>query len=360
MALTIDQRKRLLEALNDVFTAKDAVEDLAQGARDRTLAQISLADNLPAILGAMVDAAREEGWLGRLLDEAVVLRPNSEELAQLRDELREEIIAERMDHFAACRLLGHNYMVDRAPLRLKLQHLAAREEGIHILKVRGPSKSGKSHTFQLIRYLADRVGGFKMVFVDLAELSSAVGRDLLPEDLGEEIVFQMKLEGQMPVRQNELDSRWVRRFVAWLTGELQNGDGGYWIVLDSFGNTLVPDGVYELVRRLAEQIETNLSQMRLVLLGFDRDLPDRVLGGLEEEDLTAAARIGQDQLLDFFSRMYQERRLRRAADFAAADVAGSVSTVMQKVAFDRDDYLLQLGKAVMEEGRRIWSLGGGS
>lgn len=360
MGLTADQRKRLLEALNDVFTSKDAVEELAQGARDRTLAQISLADNLPAILSAMVDAARDEGWLGRLLDEAVALRPNSDELAQLRDELREEVIAERMDHFAACRLLGHNYMVDRAPLRAKLQHLAAREEGIHILKVRGPSKSGKSHTFQLIRYLSDRVGGFRMVFVDLAELASAVGRDLLPEDLGEEIVFQMKLQGQMPVRQNELDSRWVRRFVAWLTGELQNRDEVYWIVLDSFGNTLVPDGVYELVRRLAEQIETNLSQIRLVLLGFERDLPDRVLGGLEEEDLTAAARIGQDQLLDFFSRMYQERRLRRAADFAAEDVAGSVSTVMQRVAFDRDDYLLQLGRAVMEEGRRIWTLGGGS
>jgi hypothetical protein len=218
----------------------------------------------------------------------------------------------------------------------------------------------KSHTFQLIRYLADQVGGFNMVFVDLAEAASIAGRDLLPEDLGEEIVFQMKLQGQMPVRQNELDSRWVRRFIAWLTGELQGRNEVYWIVLDSFGKTLVPDGVYELVRRLAEQIETNLGQVRLILLGFDRDLPDRVLGGLEEEDLAAAMRIGQDELLGFFSRMYQERKQRRAADFAPADVAGSVSTVMQKVAFDRDDYLLQLGRAVIEEGRRIWSLGGGA
>jgi len=360
MSLTEDQRTRLLAALNDVFTAKDAVEDLAQGAANRTLAQISLAENLPAILSAMVGKAQDEGWLGRLLEEAVALRPAAADLAQLRAELNEAVIAERMDHFAACRLLGHNYMVDRGPLRAKLQHLAASEEGIHILKVQGPSKSGKSHTFQLIRYLAERVGGFKMIFVDLAELSSAVGRDLLPEDLGEEIVLQMNLSGVMPARQNELDSRWVRRFVAWLTGELQGRDDFYWIVLDSFTNTLVPAGVYELIQRLAEQVEANLSQVRLILLGYDRDLPDRVLGGLEEDDLTAVGHIGQDELLRFYTQMYQERKLRRGVDFEVVDVAGSVSTVMQKVAFERDDYLLQLGKVIIEEGRRIWSLGGGT
>jgi hypothetical protein len=63
MALTIDQRKRLLEALNDVFTSKDVVEDLAQGATNRTLAQISLADNLPAILRRQVDGQEmNDGW----------------------------------------------------------------------------------------------------------------------------------------------------------------------------------------------------------------------------------------------------------------------------------------------------------
>ena len=93
MGLTADQRTRLLAALNDVFTTTDAVEDLAQGAANRTLAQISLAENLPAILSVMVGKAQDEGWLGRLLEEAVVLRPNAADLAQLHDELREVVIA---------------------------------------------------------------------------------------------------------------------------------------------------------------------------------------------------------------------------------------------------------------------------
>ena len=196
--------------------------------------------------------------------------------------------------------------------------------------------------------------------MDLAELSGAVGRDLLPEDLGEEIVLQMNLSGIMPARQNELDSRWARRFVAWLTGELQNRDEVYWIVLDSFTNTLVPAGVHELVQRLAEKVEENLGQVRLILLGYERELPDRVLGGLEEEDLSGLKQIDQADLVGFFTHMYQERKMRRAVDFAVVDVAGSVSSVMQKVAFDRDDYLLPLGKAIIEEGRRIWSLRGGT
>ena len=127
MALTIDQRKRLLEALNDVFTTKDAVEDLAQGATNRTLAQISLADNLPAILSDMVDRATDERWLGSLLDEAIALRPAAAALVQLRDELMDEVaVTERIDPFTACRLLGHNYMVDRAPLRAKREVLTVR------------------------------------------------------------------------------------------------------------------------------------------------------------------------------------------------------------------------------------------
>jgi hypothetical protein len=370
MALTAIQRQSLLDALTRFFTVEDQeIRILVQTVFDAPLDQLTPAlVTLKDKLERIVDAADNQRLVGRLLDEVARVRPGrAAEVEQMRADLIAVVAAERLNHFAAARLMGNNYMVDREPLRDKLKLLANPDEGIHILRVfdgkpDAPAtpvkkvKSGKSYSFQMIRYLENRLGGFQVIYVDLSQLAAPLNRALLPEDLAEDIIPRMGLRVEdMPARQNEQDSRWAQRFAAWLTGELRQRHEQYWIVLDNFSGTLVPAGVYDLIQKLAEEIETNLGQLRLVLLGYERELPDTVVGGLEEEDLAQAPRLGSDHLLRFFAGMYQERKLRRNVDFEPADVAASVSAVMQKVDFTQDDYLPQLGKAVIQEGRHIWS-----
>jgi len=373
MRLNPDQRARLLAALNDAFPTVASAEELALMATNKSLDQVALGADLSERIGVMIRRAEEEGWVARLLDQAILLRPEVAPLKALRVEFAALIVAERADHFAACRLLGNNFLVNRDSLRAGLHELADEESGIHIMAVQGPRGSGRTHSFQLVRYLAERIG-FKVVWLDMEErVRRAEAGKLEPEDLGRAIVDQMGgLDlTHWPERQGEQAARWNLRFCDWLTGLLKTSDCTCWIVLDSFDRVLLQEGVEDLVRLLAARIETNLSQLRLVLLGYQderlEELRPLVSGGLDEDMLTPQQRIGETDLLNFFIKLYEERLSRDGADLSSPQVrdkivtgaATSTQTVMQQVDFTNEQHLRQLGPAVGREGRRVWSEGAG-
>jgi hypothetical protein len=363
MKLEIDQRKRLLDELKDVYSTESDVKTLALMAFGVSLDQITLAPNLAAKLQDMVTRAEDENSLGKLLDAAIDIRPAAQPLIALRGELAAQIIAEREDHYKACWLLGDRVLLDRKPLREALKRVNDVQAGKHILVVHGPSLSGKSHSYQMIRYLQERRGGFKLVWVDMKTLvASAAGDELRPEELGQALVDQMNLSENMPPRSNEQDARWVQRFCNWLTGRLAGSSTLYWIVLDSFDKTLVPTGVHDLIRELAVRVESNLGQVRLILLGYKeqdkQDLPSEVFGGLEEETLGPIAEQELDhELIRFFSELYTRHKQQALADFTALDVANSVAQVKREVDFTSARYLILLSQSVIKESKRILSSG---
>lgn len=362
MKLQEDQRKRLLDALKDVFSTKEQVEELTLQAINRSVDQISLASDLSAVLLKIITTAEDEGWIGNLVDAAIALRPASQDMKTARAELDLIITNEREDHYAACWLIGDRVMVGRSTLRKALCRLSQPESGKHILVVQGLKPfSGKSHSLQLIRYLEERRGGFKLIWADLSRLAaSAEGGILLPQDLGQVLVNQMGLIG-MPARENEKDERWVQRFCDWLTGQLLVKQIDYWIVIDSFSKTLLPEGTHDLIRELALRIETNLGRLRLILLSYaDMDsLPSEVFGGLEEEPIPdPAQQINKTELLAFFGKLYEERKRLRNTDFEPQDIAISVANVLREVDPSNTRYLFLLSRAVIKEGSKLRANGG--
>jgi effector-associated domain 1 (EAD1)-containing protein len=361
MKLQEDQRTRLLKALKDVFSTKEQVEELTLQAINRSVDQISLASDLSAVLLKIITTAEDEGWIGNLVDAAIVLRPASQDLSTARAELNTIITAEREDHYAACWLLGDRVMVNRTMLRKALCRLSQPETGKHILVVQGPELSGKSHSLQLVRYLEERRGGFKLIWTDLFRLAAgAESRLVLPQDLGQALVDQIGLTG-MPARENEKDERWVQRFCDWLTGQLATKNIDYWIVIDSFSKTLLPEGTHGLIRELALRIETNLGRLRLILLSYtDTDnLPPEVFGGLEEEPILGPIQqIGKSELLAFFGKLYEERKRRQNTDFEPDDIAESVAKVLREVDPNNARFLSLLSRAIIKEGRQLRTAGG--
>jgi hypothetical protein len=309
----------------------------------------------------MVTIAEDQGWIGNLIDAASELRPAAHDLQTARAELDTIITAEREDHYAACWLLGDRVMVNRKMLRQALSRLGQPETGKHILVVQGPALSGKSHSLQLIRYLEERRGGFKLIWTDLARLAASTESGLvLPADLGQALADQIGLTG-MPAHENEKDERWVQRFCNWLTGQLTTRDTNYWIVLDSFNKIVLPEGTHGLIRELALRIETNLGKLRLILLSYtDTDnLPPEVFGGLEEEPvLGPIQQIGQPELLAFFAKLYEDRKRRMELDFTPADVATSAATVLPGVDTASTRFLILLSQAIIKEGTRLRTAGG--
>lgn len=363
MRLNSAQYKQLSTALNDVFGTEDDVKELARLAFDLTLDQLTLAANLLDKVNALIGKAEELNCLGRLLDAAIDLRPAAPPLKDVRAALQALLVSEREDHYKACWLLGERVLLDRKPLRDALRRVDDNQTGKHILVVQGPSLSGKSHSYQMIRYLQERRGGFKIIWVDMAKLvASAAGDELRPEELGQALADQMSIAESIPPRNSEQDARWVQRFCNWLTGRLAGGGTLYWIVLDSFDKTLIPTGVHDLIRELAVRVESNLGQVRLILLGYKeqdkQDLPAEVFGGLEEETLSPITGSALDQeLIHFFSELYTQRRQRSAQDFTPADIANSVAQVKRAVDSTSARYLVLLSQAVIQESRRILPAG---
>lgn len=369
MELTKNQRDRLQAALNDMCTNEEDVDDLTSRAFNQSVDQITTTNGgVPALLRDVVRAAeKRQSGVGDLIDAAIeVLEeapgaeplPDEHPLKKLRSDLSKRIFEEREDPLAACWLLGNRVLIDRQELRAKVRDLGQADSGKHILVVRGKRGSGRSHSLELIRYLHDRLGGFQVIWVDLARLVDLNDdRDLRPEDLGQEIADQMNL-GQVPARQNEKDTKWANHFCNWLTPFVQGTERQYWIVLDSFDKKLLPQGIYDLVGAIAERIEINQGQLRLVLLSYDKELPAQAQGGLEVEDI--ASLIGPAEVAAFFLQLYEERKKQKNLPYTDPDVAASVQTVLQAVDPGKEQYLQELHKRVVEVARPIRAGGGGS
>jgi len=374
MKLTNDQRERLQSALNEMCAVKADVNKLTfpvfgQAVDKITTSTGGVGDLLRAVVS---EAEKRQSGVGGLINAAIVvlekgppkqLLPATHPLKQLRSELGDLIFEEQQDPLAACWLLGDRVLIDRQDLRAKVSALGRPTSGKHILVVQSKEKRrGRTWSRELITYFRDRQGGFQMIFADLEKLAELNDdRDLLPEDLGQEIADQMGL-GKVPERQNEKDAKWANRFCNWLTPFVQGTDKQYWIVLDSFDKRLLPQGIYDLVGAIAERIEITLGQLRLVLLSYDQaeklEANANVQGGLEVEDI--ASQIGPPEVAEFFFQLYEERKKRKSVPYTDPDVATSVQAVLQAVDPSSEQYLQELHKEVLKVAKPIRADGGGS
>ncbi|MCE7985234.1 MAG: hypothetical protein DYG89_29020 [Caldilinea sp. CFX5] len=369
MRLNQDQQTRLLDELKDVFTVLADVQMLIETADPPnrvSLDQVAMGPDLVEILRRIIRKADDENWLGNLLAAAIEMRPVAPGLILLHTEFDDIITAERADHFATCWLLGDRVLVDREPLRDAVKQLDAvpGSEAIskRVMVVTGPRKSGRSWSLQYIRYLNETRRNFRLVWPDLEELKLINDDEGFgPEDLGRSIAEQMGLDmADWPTREKEKDEKWVWRFCDWLTRKLTGTQVVYWIVLDSFDKILLPDGIYLLIKALAKRIQANLDMLRLVLLSYNRedDLPADVIPDVK---IVPTSPLGDQELLAFFARLYDQRKRRFGIDFTPTDVANSVAEVRRQVAdFGTEGYMFKLGPVIVKEAKKLRNAGGGT
>jgi hypothetical protein len=243
-------------------------------------------------------------------------------------------------------LFERTVFLDRRPLRLALAALVSPGRTSTIV-VRGPTRSGKTFTAELIRHVADQLHDkfAHVASASTAGVSSTVERILA--QLGE---ADYKVE-----RIVSPDSHWYNQQCTRILAAADKATAERcWVVIDRMGN----DGAatVDFCDYLVEAAATSITKLRVVLLGYPRSAaPDTVPGhAVEWEDLSYGHVVESD-VLDFVEWLYREIVQKPLTNSALASevqgiIAGRVPT--------QPDFLESAGKEIAVRARNALSLRG--
>jgi hypothetical protein len=160
---------------------------------------------------------------------------------------------------------------DRTDLRGCLDEILDPKIGARILVIKGPSPSGKSHSFTLIGRVGRGRAGADVQRIPLDEF--ATDDQLEPVDLMTAIAnkFHISTMG-MPDKRRAQDARITQKLINWFVGAFngrERPEQTVWLVLDGFNLPGCPTWVHDFAGLLAVQSATEQVDMLLFLIGFD-------------------------------------------------------------------------------------------
>jgi hypothetical protein len=339
------QRDNIRDVVLQAFATRDRLIELFQ-AVSQNFEQLevptsSLRDNVRAALAV----AEEEGWLLALLAKSHELRREDMAIAALLADLEPMAPPPGTDHYAVCRLAGSHVMVDRIRLRESLQELD-RPQGKRILVVTGAEGAGKTHSMQLISYVAMTKCSFTFVPIDLEVRKRMLGTDTMldPDHLADRLVALLDYD-DLVVPERPTDEQWatwVLKFCDKFEGHAREDERQVWVAIDAFNKVVLTQATLDLVKELANRIGLSLTHFRLILLGYGEPFAPALHAQVESE---AIAPIGPKEVSEFFIAAFKQHGIRRNGA-RLAKVTHQVLTGLDP----RDrDYLLTLGARASDE-----------
>ena len=344
--LSSNQFRRLLDALVQGFD-EASMMIMLRTKLGKFLAAEADGNGTEELFANLINRAEARNWSLDLVRAASAFNPTAE-LTRLAAELAPQIALADIDHFNVCFVGSESVMINRKGLRQSLRTLSQSvPRGKRILVVNGPPVSGKTYSLEMITYLSEALGAFKVVPVNLQRI---VGREVKPDDIAWEIVEVMNLpDDTVPPVDKEQDSRWSLRFCRRLAGRLNDLTTPWWLVIDGFNYVTLSQPVNDLIGELAVRISQTLPGLRMILLGYHDKLP------LEAERATIYEEIGeivQEDLFTFFFQIYYEHNLTHFP----LDIARKVAEVWQVVDQKDARKLETLGEAAAKAAKSITGL----
>jgi hypothetical protein len=225
---------------------------------------------------AAVPDAVKQGQLSELIARIVEKAPAfGTKLEERLQGLRSKQPWYHDDNPYASSLVGHgdlHAVIDREKLRNGLRDLA--RDDSRILLVSGKPRSGKSHTWVLMRHLRDAkklTGEHRFVRVTTHGLAGeATGDEVTGEALASELADKLGLNIWLNPSGELADAR-ARKLVNMIVGNYPQNDGvTRWIILDGLDRPGVQDSARDVAKRLITLVaEEELPQTRLIVTGLD-------------------------------------------------------------------------------------------
>ena len=351
-----DDFKAWVGAFQDAFDDLDTFRTLVYIASGgKTLDMIAGNGPLENVIPAVIRKADIGGWLRKLLDEALDMQGERQQLRALRIDLDTMMIIEPDSPFDAMRIFG-DAMFDRADLRARLRGLPT-DGAAPVLVVYGERYSGKTWSARLISYVARRNEGLNLVLVDMEPYAGEpVDAALIGQLIAEESPFTSP-----PPPNEEQDAQWSRQYFTWLARNARQAGGTWWIVIDHLEKVVLSLSAKDFLCGLGREIPTRVPMVRLVILSYHQ--PDELEAGVGRVETEHVPIISLDQLKKdlavFFAieLLSRHRAARVAPDLAAlpAKVAASTEAVLDKLTADDPRRLVKMAEALRQELKRIAS-----
>jgi hypothetical protein len=349
--LTGPQQIRLRTALRTVYPTPNDFDGLLL-AFSTSLADLAPANsNYPAAIIAAVQQADSNSWLFDLITAAISDHPLDPALIAIEAELKTFAPPPATNPFEVSVLGGGHVMVNRTTLRNALKELCT-AHGRRILVVKdGPTvaahpqqriKTGKSHTSQMVSYLAQVHGGFKFFRIDLETVNRSIeaGLQIQPYHIGKSLTAFLGCKELL--EEPPKDGQWARWTLDFCDAfeKAAKAAGPVWLVIDSFHVVLLPLATVGLLKELAMRINTTIPDFRMLLLGYPETLHPLIPVCEDVLDI-----FGEDALIEFFARAYAEKN----AAFDEAKVAANVEAVLKDLDPKQPDFVARIGSLVVAE-----------
>lgn len=198
------------------------------------------------------------------------------------------------DPFQSLWVLADQPFLARGPLRTAARSLVE-DVNQPILRVNGPSLSGKTYTTELLSFvMMESRPDLHVVPVELAPGTAPMYE---VEELADSLALSMSHRAAIPARSN---SSYPRALVRWLISTA-NQNSGIWIfVLDGFGQPNVRAEVLEFIQGLAQSVSIpeHARKLRLVLLHFDQPLTGNWRARTVDDGPLLLDRVTSNDLVD--------------------------------------------------------------
>jgi Effector-associated domain 1 len=351
-----DDFKAWVTAFQDAFDDFGTFGRLVQIASGgRTLDMIAGTGPLEDVIPAVIRKADSGGWLRKLLDEALELQGDRQQLRALKTDLETMMIIEPDSPFDAMRIFG-DAMFDRADLRARLRGLQS-DAVAPVLVVYGERYSGKTWSTRLISYVASKNSDVNLVLVDMEPYAGKpVDAALIGRLIAQESRFKR------PPRPNEeQDAQWNRQYFSWLAQKAGQVGGTWWIVIDHLEKVALSQSAKDFLCGLGREIPTRAPMVRLVILSYhEPDELEAAVGRVETEHvpILSLAQLKME-LATFFAveLLSRHRAAGVALDKAALQVkvANSTEAVLGKLTADDPRRMVTMSLALRQELKRIAS-----
>ncbi len=329
--LSAEELKGLAELLKRRFTYA-TLKDFLFFDLERFIEDVSLGQDLGEVIGDTLRKAVKEAWLGELVERLAVRFPDEPDLRLFSSRSREETESARIyswyplnhDHFKAWFLRRRVSFVDREDLREEVTDLC-KSAGATVLIISGPRGCGKSYSCRYIDYICKQLLGVEPVLVDLKKWPP---KSCQPLDLIRSIGVQLDY-GEPFYDKTAQQWRQKQQLFDWLIGRIRTHPGFLWLVIDGYGQALLPAETEELIQELADAADVRFSEkLRLVLTGHSgEDLPSPLLNFARHVPVRP---LQSDDYRDFFQRLFQLR----GESVVPEGLAAAVQTVEDKLAED--------------------------
>lgn len=276
MQLTDLEAAELEKAMVDAFNIPELGQMLPLGKRlDLLINTQAIAANLGVIVKQVVQAA-QNGWTRSLVEAVFATKPGNPLVAAFYARYQTRVQSLPADLYTTYEVRTGRLFVNRKDLRERLREFSGANTS-RVFAVEGADGSGRAYSSRLIEYLTNNGTWYRVDHYDLVEFGRREPIALLNS------IFA-GLGSSRPVIP-ERDSREAFELCLAMETELNRRQETLCLVFSRFAGANLHDDTRNFILKLAVQAEKKIKWLRVILLGYDRELPVEIYDEVLRESI---------------------------------------------------------------------------